>query len=194
MVSIYSAAMLLTQTKSARPTVSRRELAGLVRMDGREEDVAAFEAAMVGFFVNAADLMGVPKSVAAIYGICFATPEPLSFADIEQKLDLSVGSINQGVRFLCGIGALKEVFTAAERVVRFEPDMELRKLASHWLEERLQKQLKSGQSRLATIGKSVPLGTNGSAKKLNTRLMALQDWHDRTQSLLPIVRTFLKLA
>ena len=186
--------MLLSTAASTRPTVSRRELAGLVRLDGRDGEVAAFEAAMVGFFVDAADLMGVPKSVAAIYGICFATPEPLSFADIEQKLDLSTGSINQGVRFLGEIGALKEVSTAAERVVRFEPDMELRKLASRWLDERLQKQLNSGQSRLASIGKSVPADKTGSIKKLSSRLKALQDWHDRTQRLLPIVRAFLKLA
>ena len=186
--------MLLTQTKAARPTVSRRELAGLVRMDGREEDVAAFEAAMVGFFVDAADLMGVPKSVAAIYGICFATPEPLSFADLEQKLDLSAGSINQGVRFLREIGALKKVSIAAERLERFEPDMELRKLASHWLEQRLQKQLSSGQSRLTALGDAVPADKNGSKKRLTARLKALQDWHDRTQRLLPIVRAFLKLA
>ena len=167
---------------------------GLVRMDGRAPDVAAFEAAMVGFFVEAADLMGVPKSVAALYGICFASPEPLSFADIEQKLDLSKGSISQGLRFLREVGALKEVSTAADRLDRFEPDMELRKLASHWIEERLQKQLNSGQSRLVAIGKSIPLGKNGAAKKLNARLKALQDWHDRTQRLLPIIRTFLKLV
>ena len=52
---------------------------------------------MVEFFVKAADLLGIPKSVAAIYGICFASPEPLSFADIEARLDISRGSISQGV-------------------------------------------------------------------------------------------------
>lgn len=176
------------------PTVARRELAGLVRMDGRAEEIAAFEAAMVGFFVEAADLMGVPKSVAALYGICFAAPEPMSFADIEQKLDLSKGSISQGLRFLREVGALKEVSAAADRVERFEPDMELRKLASRWLEERLEKQLLSGRSRLQAIGKSIPAGRKSSARILKARLKALQNWHDRTRSLLPVVKTFLKLA
>ena len=176
------------------PTVSRRRLTGLVRMEGRVEEIVEFEAALVGFFVEAADLMGVPKSVAAIYGICFASPEPLSFADIEQKLGLSKGSVSQGLRFLREIGALKEVSTAAHRLDRFEPDMELRKLASHWLEERLQKQLNSGQRRLAAIGKTIPADKNGTTKNLRARLKSLQDWHDRTQSLLPVVRTFLKLA
>jgi DNA-binding transcriptional regulator GbsR (MarR family) len=181
-------------TSPAPSNLARRELAGLVRMDGRDEEIAAFEAAMVGFFVDAADLLGVPKSVAALYGICFAAPEPLSLVDIEKKLDLSKGSISQGVRFLRQIGALQEVSTAADRVERFVPDMKLRKLAAHWLEERLQKQLNSGQIRLKAIGKLIPPDQNGSTENLSARLQALQDWHDRTQSLLPIVRTFLKLA
>ena len=72
--------------------------------------------------------------------------------------------------------------------------MKLRKLAAHWLEERLQKQLTSGQSRLKAIGKLIPPDQNGSTENLSARLQALQDWHDRTQSLLPIIKTFLKLA
>ena len=72
--------------------------------------------------------------------------------------------------------------------------MELRKLASHWLEERLQNQLNSGQSRLAEIGKIIPADENGSSKRLRARVDALQDWHDRTQSVLPVIRAFLKLA
>jgi DNA-binding transcriptional regulator GbsR (MarR family) len=186
--------MLPPATPSTASTVVRREFAGLVRMDGRDAEIAAFEAAMVGFFVDAADLLGVPKSVAALYGICFAAPEPLSVADIYQKLDLSNGSISQGIRFLREIGALQEVSTPADRLARFEPDMKLRKLAAHWLEERLQKQLTSGQSHLAAIGKLIPPDKNGSTKNLSARLQALQDWHDRTQSLLPIIKTFLKLA
>lgn len=62
---------------------------------------------MVSFFIDAADMLGVPKSVAAIYGICFASPEPLSFSDINERLDISSGSISQGLRVLREVGALK---------------------------------------------------------------------------------------
>jgi DNA-binding transcriptional ArsR family regulator len=74
----------------------------------RPADAVAFEAAVVDFFVDAADLLGVPKSVAAIYGIVFASPEPLSFADIAARLDISKGSISQGLRVLREVGALIE--------------------------------------------------------------------------------------
>lgn len=79
---------------------------GLVLTGGRPSEVADFERAMVDFFVDAADLLGVPRSVAAIYGIVFASAVPLSFADIEARLDISKGSVSQGLRVLREVGAV----------------------------------------------------------------------------------------
>jgi DNA-binding HxlR family transcriptional regulator len=80
---------------------------GLVRREGRSAEVADFEEQVIGFFIEAADLIGAPKSVAAIYGVCFASPEPLSFSEISERLDISTGSISQGLRVLKEVGALK---------------------------------------------------------------------------------------
>lgn len=183
------------------PSASAAKLGGLhtlggtlVRGDSRDSEVVEFERALVSFFVEAADLLGVPKSVAAIYGICFAAPEPLSFADIEQRLDLSRGSISQGLRVLREVGALREVSEEVDRRELFVPDLELRKLADHWIERRLTEQLMSGQERLQAIAKAIPVGRNGAAKILRTRLKALQTWHDKARALLPIVKTFLRLT
>ncbi|MBA4135850.1 MAG: transcriptional regulator [Opitutus sp.] len=148
---------------------------------------------MVDFFVSAADLLGVPKSVAAIYGIVFASPRPLSFADIEGRLDISKGSISQGLRVLREMGALKEVSSAADRAELFTPDLELRKLASQFLERRLGKQLTAGSTKLAALNKVVP-GSNTEAAELKKRLKALSDWHSKAKSLLPVVRTILKIT
>lgn len=153
----------------------------------------AFDAALVDFFVDAADLLGVPKSVAAIYGIVFASPVPLSFADIEARLDFSKGSVSQGLRVLKEVGALKEVSTAADRAELFTPDLQLRKLVGRFLENRLQKQLAAGSTQLAALGKAVP-GRNGDAKILRERLKHLQNWHDKAKALLPLAKTFLKLG
>jgi hypothetical protein len=70
-------------------------------------DAAAFEQAMGGFFMEAAEVLGLPKSVAAIYAVIFASPRPLCFADVETRLQLSKGSVSQGLRFLRQIGAIK---------------------------------------------------------------------------------------
>jgi hypothetical protein len=104
-----SASAMPTADKTAGKLPSDNEGSALVVPGDRPADVVAFERQVVGFFVDAADLLGVPKSVAAIYGIVFASPQPLSFADIEVRLDISKGSISQGLRVLREIGALLEV-------------------------------------------------------------------------------------
>ena len=173
--------------------------------------MVAFEESVVAFFLEAADILGVPKSVAAIYGICFASPQPLGFSEIQARLDISAGSISQGLRVLREIGALKVVSvptlnltpstlnaSAPGRGARprehFEPDLELRKLIAHFIENRLQKQLSSGRTRLQAIAKAVPVGSNGTSKILKSRLKALQAWHDKSRAVMPIVKTFLKLT
>jgi len=153
----------------------------------------AYEVGLVDFFVEAADLLGVPKSVAAIYGIVFASAEPLSFADIEARLDISKGSVSQGLKVLREVGALKEVSKPEDRAELFEPDMEMRKLIAHYLATRLQRQLDSGRNRLTGLAKHVP-GKSDEAEIRRQRLKQLQKWHDKSRALLPLARTILKIG
>jgi DNA-binding transcriptional regulator GbsR (MarR family) len=166
---------------------------GLVLPGERPADQVAFETSMVGFFVDAADLLGVPKSVAALYGIVFASPVPLSFAEIEARLDISKGSVSQGLRILREVGAIKEVSRAEDRAELFTPDLEMRKLVGRFLENRLEKQLAAGGARLTALGRSVP-GRSSEATVLRDRLKQLQNWHDKARKLLPVAKTFLKLT
>ncbi len=161
---------------------------------GRNPEVEAFEKATVEFFVHAAGLLGVPNSVAAIYGIVFASPVPLSFADIESRLGISKGSVSQGLRVLREVGAVQEVSTREDRTELFTPDLELRKLVTRFLANRLQKQLDSGNSRLAGLKKSAAVYPPAAQKELLQRLKKLQQWHDRGRALLPVAKAFLKLG
>ena len=168
--------------------------AALVRGDGRAPDVVAFEVALVDFFICGAELLGVPRSVAAIYGIVFASPAPLRFADVEARLDISKGSISQGMRVLREIGAVRVVEGNDSRRDYFAPDLELRKLVLRFLDERLQKQLTDGTDRLAHLRRSLPdLGADATAT-LRERLQQLKNWHDKTRSVLPVIKTFLALT
>ena len=187
-----------TTTSTTQPLTPRTEPpasggASLVLAGDRPADVVAFERAMVDFFVDAAELLGVPKSVAAIYGIVFASPAPLSFADIESRLDISKGSVSQGLRVLREVGAVKEVSTAKDKTELFEPDLELRKLVGRFLENRLKRQLDEGGSKLANLNRAIP-GKNGDAAILKRRMVSLNDWHRKAKALLPIAKTFLKLS
>lgn len=166
----------------------------LVRADGRPAEVVAFEESVVAFFLEAAELLGIPKSVAALYGICFASAEPLCYSDVRARLDISAGSISQGIRILHEVGALKVVTAPLDRREFFTPDMELRKLILRYVEQRVEKQLSAGRGRLQAITKSIPASGNGSGKILKDRLRALQGWHNKARSLVPVVKAAVKLT
>jgi HTH-type transcriptional regulator, glycine betaine synthesis regulator len=167
---------------------------GVALAVGRTEDVVTFEQDVVDFFVEAAGILGVPRSVAAIYGIVFASPEALGFADIDARLDISKGSVSQGLRVLREMGALTIVAVNGDRREFYAPDMELRRLIERWLAERLQKQLSAGSARLAALNRSIPGLERAQQAALRHRLKYLKAWHDKAGKLLPVVRTFLALT
>lgn len=166
----------------------------LVIAAGRPAATVAFESDLVAFFVDAAELLGVPKSLAAIYGIVFASPSPLSFADIGARLDLSKGSVSQGLRALREVGALQEVSAKEDPAELFVPDLEMRRLIGRYLESRLDPQLKSGRDRLDTLQAHLSRLPPDGRKQLKPRLQKLARWHSRTRALLPVIRTFLSLS
>lgn len=163
----------------------------------RPAEIVAFEAEMAGFFVEAAELLGVPKSVAAIYGVIFASPVPLSFSEIENRVNFSKGSVSQGLKVLREVGAIKEA-QDSQLSVRglhaFEPDMELRKLILRFIEHRLQTQLTAGEDRLAKILSRIPNMDPVQSERLKNRIDHLAGWHKKARALMPIAKTFLKLS
>lgn len=183
------AILSLNSTRLPTPTWDSLVIAG-----ERSPEVVGFERQVVDFFVSMADLLGVPKSVACIYGIVFASPQPISFAEIEQRLDISKGSISQGLRVLREVGALKEVSSDTDRAERFTPDLEMRKLIARFLENRLKKQLDTGSARLTTLQRALPTSRSADVDVLRKRLRSLQAWHSKARALLPVANTFLKLG
>ena len=169
-------------------------IAEVVVSDGRPADVVAFEGAVVSYFLDAADLLGVPKSLAVIYGICFASTDPLSPAEIRARVDLSAGSLSQGLRFLTGLGALIEVSVPGERAARYAPDVELRKLLIHYLERRVEAQLDIGQTRLKAMKAGVPKIAGKPGKILKSRVDSLSGWHRKSRALMPLLKGALKLT
>lgn len=188
--------------RNGAPTLEAATATGLVLPGDRPSDVVAFEAQVVEFFVDAAGILGVPKSVAAIYGVVFASPTPLSFADVEARLDISKGSVSQGLRVLREIGAIKETDEGGQtaddgrrnRATSFVPNLELRKLVARFLENRVQQQLDGGRDRLALLALAVPDSSRAEAALLRGRIKSVSDWHGKARSLLPMARKILQLG
>lgn len=159
----------------------------------RPAAAVAFERELVALFTDTAELLGIPRSMAAIYAVVFASVEPLSFGDIEERLELSKGSVSQGLRVLRDIGAVREVSAAEDRLERFAPDLEMRKLIQRFLQTRIQAHLNSSQDRLGRLGEASAALPPAERRVLSTRLRKLTGWHRRTLQLLPLVTTFLRI-
>ena len=183
----------------------------------RPVEVVRFEEEMVGLFVDAADLLSVPKSVAAVYGILFASPAPLSFSEISARLNFSNGSVSQALKTLREIGAIRpaqppqvsgfksqvsglnpQVSGLKSQVSpsrsSFEPDTEMRRLLQRFIEQRLETQLSRGKARLTNLNGAASAFAAADRKVMELRLYKLRRWHDRTRAMMPVIRTFLKLA
>lgn len=151
----------------------------------------AFEEAVVSFFVDAAGMFGFPKSVAAIYGVCFASPVPLTYSDISGRLMISQGSISTGLNVLREVGALKVECTKQRRDY-YSPDMELRRLVSRFIESKLDRQLRAASSHLGEIRELVP--DSPDRAELVRRIGVVESWHQQVGALIPLAKHMLKIS
>src|SRR6478735_7298746 len=116
-----------------------------------EGRLSAFEGEVVGLFVDLVRGFGAPKSIGAIYGLLFASKEPVSFEHIVSRLQMSTGSVSQGLKLLRSIGAVKTAFIPGERRDFFLVETQFRKLAAGFLQNQLERRLTDGEGRLSEI-------------------------------------------
>jgi hypothetical protein len=171
-----------------------------------------FERACVEFFADVVQVFGVPRSVGQIYGLLYASPQPLSFTAIAGKLDISRGSTSQGLQALRDLGAVVPVSgTEGEREGEgkrekgegaapqpgnrrelFRPEFSLRKLVSGILREKVDPLVSEGGRKmdgLAALAKAAP---NAAGKKFATkRVQQIETWRRQMSLLLPLLKTVL---
>ena len=166
----------------------------------------AFECECVGFFAEIVQVFGVPRSVGQIYGLLYASPVPLSFSDIFERLDMSKGSASQGLQLLRSLGAINiaapfectsrgEDITRvggsqAKRNVTYEPELSLRRLVSGVLHERIAPLTAANTDRLASLRKLALLDEEQNDFYLD-RIKQLENWRRQLKSLLPMLSMLL---
>ena len=144
----------------------------------------------MSFFAEVVQLLGVPKSVGQIYGLLYATPEPLGFPDIVERLEISKGSASQGLQLLRSLGAIIEVEGAVARGCAYEPELSLRQLVTGVLRERVTPMAATGKDslkRLKELAEQSPANTKfylGRAKQLET-------WRKRFTTVMPLLTVLL---
>ncbi len=167
--------------------------ASLTAPNARSGSDQLFEQECVTLFSGFLHVLGVPKSVGGIYGILYASPAPLCFADIVRKLDVSKGSVSQGLAFLRQSGAIKVVELAGDRREFFEPELGLRRLASGLIKGKIQPLAKATQGAVARL-KSHANTMQGVKKEFRMkRIIQLETWRRQLGRVLPVIQTVLKI-
>lgn len=152
-----------------------------------------FSRECVAFFGEAVQLFGVPPSVGQIYGLLYASQEPLSFSDIFIRLDISKGSTSQGLNLLRSLGAIHAVAPADSNGRReyFSPELSLRKLLRGVLDERVSPLAGKSAGRLARLRESADGAPDGERKFRLGRVHQLEIWHRRLRAIVPVLGTLL---
>ena len=145
---------------------------------------------IIDVFVHLFQLVGLPKSVGEIYGLLFTSATLISSEDVMARLDISSGSVSQGLRLLRSLGAVRTAYVAGDRRDHYVAETDLRKLASSFLRGNIEHQLVNGEERLLRlnnlVSRSDPLpGT--SREFLEERIGTLRTWNERARALLPMV-------
>lgn len=152
-----------------------------------------FEQSLVSLGISAATAFSLPKSVGALFGLAFASPEPLALDDFVERLEMSKGSASQGIKFLTRMGALKTVYSPTDRRTLYEPELSLRRLLIGILNENVLPHLQQGGDRVGELKAQLKDEDfpEESRNVLEHRLETLEGWGKKTRMLWPLAERVL---
>jgi len=162
------------------------------RSQGDQDPALEIQREMADIFADLAELFGNPSSIGAIYGLLFASSEPLSMEEIVENLGISTGTASQGLRRLVELEAIVSQKSDGERVTRFSAKLELRPFVGMFLEQQLQPRLNRSAERIALIEQNLSALPAATREVLKVRLGRASKWHRRAKMLIPLFRRFLK--
>ncbi len=143
-------------------------------------------------FAELVQIFGVPKSVGQIYGLLYASREPLSFSDIVERLGISKGSASQGLQLLHALGAAQRVDHADDNREYFEPELGLRRLIGGILRGQIEPVVKDGSLRMKRLRELVKGTTDPVQMDFQLgRVKQLETWRRQATLIMPVLKTLL---
>ena len=154
-----------------------------------------FEQSLVSLGIAAASAFSLPKSVGAMFGLAFASPQPLALDDFVERLAISKGSASQGLKFLQRMGAVRPVYLPNDRRTLYEPETSLRRLLIGILNENILPHLQQSGDRVAELKQQLGRNGNGFSREerelLEERLEAIEGWGKKSRMLWPLAERVL---
>ncbi|MES2706178.1 MAG: hypothetical protein V4726_06185 [Verrucomicrobiota bacterium] len=159
-----------------------------------EAELSALEVAVIDFFVSIVKVVGVPKSVAELYGVLYVSPQPLPLDTLIQRLRMSKGSASQGLKLLRSFGAVRSVYMPGERRDHFTAEVELKRLAAGFIREEIQPRLERGQEKLDHLNRLHDASNESGpdAEFYDERIYRLSTWSRRSREVLPLLGQILE--
>jgi DNA-binding transcriptional regulator GbsR (MarR family) len=155
----------------------------------------SYEEGLVAVFADLAELFGNPRSYGQIYGLLFANEDPLSMEEIARRLDMSQGSISQGLRQLEAFGAVVKGKPDGSRQALYSAKLEMKLLISGFLKERVIPRLESTESRVEEMRRALEgdkhVLDESFLETANHRLGRVAKWHRSARTILPVARKIL---
>ena len=145
------------------------------------------ETEVIELFVQFARAMSLPRSYAEIYGLLFISPAPLTQIELEERLQISMGSTSMGLKFLEGLGAVRSVKNPDKRRTHYEAVAELRNLAGSFLRQHVLNHLNDSGPRLERIKEHSQTLTGQAKAHANARLKLLKSWDKNGRRVLPFL-------
>lgn len=160
--------------------------------DHPETDSLTIDQRLISFFRDGAKIAGLPGSVGEIFGLLFASPKPLTMADLVERLNISKGSASQGLKMLRTLGAVRDVEYDNERKAYFEADIELKKLVGGFIREQVRPHLNSGTRKLGELEKELDTVTDPELREFyENRIKVIKRWSGKANLVLPLLQKFL---
>ena len=154
--------------------------------------LSAWETSVIDVFVRAASLIGLPRSIGEIYGLLFCSSKALSFDELVDRLQISKGSVSQGLKVLRQLGAVKLHYVPGSRRDHYLPELSMTRLVRCFIKDQFEPHLLSGSQRLDNIEALIQVaGDEASRAHALSRLRTLRSWQKRSRKLMPIVMAVL---
>lgn len=161
------------------------------KANGAGSRLEPVEIEIIHLFVQFAGVLGQPRSVAEIYGLLFASPQPLAMDTLIERLNLSKGSASQGLKYLQDLGAVRTVYVAGDRRTHYEAVAELRSLAGRFLRQQILTHFDDSENRLDRIALQTQKISDEQRKHINERIKLLRRWERTGRRILPFVLKML---
>lgn len=147
--------------------------------------LTAIEIDTIDFFVRLASLFHISRSIGEIYGLLFASPQPVSADYVREKLRISAGSASQGLRLLRSVGAVKVTYVPGERRDFYVAETHLRTIVAGIIRERIVPQLTDQDDRLARLVELLGELPANNRSLLEERIQSLHGWGKKAGAILP---------